>query len=161
MEEEKSSNVNSERINLDDSNHEQVEALRFNLLNMPPDTNMISRNDDKILTKKKKSKFSRKSRNLGYAASQLNSLLSQSSHKQLGTRNSNPLNLRDTFSSDEVSPFPVGLHAKNSAYDSGQGEVNFNQYVPTTLRQEILPEFVVENKDTPNVESDDSDKTRS
>ena len=51
--------------------------------------------------------------------------------------------------------------ARNSTFDSGQGDMNFNQYVPTTLRQETLPEFVIENKDTPNLESDDSGKTRS
>lgn len=75
MEDEKSSNVNSERIDLEDSNHEQVENLRFNLLNMPSDglsainDNPLSRNEDLILSKKKKGKFYRKSRNLGYAAS--------------------------------------------------------------------------------------------
>ena len=138
---------------------------------MPPDglsainTNSLSKNDDKIMTKKKKGKFFRKSRNIGYAASQLNSLLSQSSNKKLGNldRSSNPMNIKDDCSSDEennISPF--GNLNKHSTYDSGQGEMNFNQYIPTTLRQETLPEFIEENKETsPNLESDDSAKTRS
>jgi len=78
----------------------------------------------------------------------------------LGKRDSNTLNLNnDLESSSEVSPF--GIFAKNSAYDSGERELNFNQYVPTTLRQENLPEFVFENKDKTNKSSDDSNTTLS